>query len=972
MSNKAAAIVCVLHVLATVDASRANAVQVNDPFAPCHARLASHPNEYESAACYFRLGLDASLWPESQRVFDALIAAHPDNFWLRLAYGNAWVGRSPDRAEQLYREAADGFAASGNADGELFARSTLRTFLFPRGRIEEATRETDRVVAIGRAVNDPLLKAAAWSLEALQIQDSGGDLGHALRLLKQAETAIFPGGPYRLKRANLVSMGLVTSRLGRFDDALAIYDRLDALATAEGNAQDQAIARFNIFTTQAMKENVLPTPQGRETLMRLVHRALDAGTAAPHDLVQMKSHSALADLLVKEKGGRPAALEHVKQCLALAIKARRPAEEAFCSWVEAAIWQSDNPERASAAEARALAATVRANNPRTDAYSAGQRMRHSWSTKPRAIAIRDSLESIATLETLRALQEAPDTSAALFSAWTLDYYWLSGHLLDEGDDKDLALAFSLTERMRARSLLDVIDRSRPTTDPNHPAVKERKAALEAIASVQRTLMDPTLQAEKRRGLLQELERGEHREREAQRQVSLAFPQRREAQPDFASVAAVQSSLSRDEALLSFQVGLWTTYDGNEGGGSWLVAVTKERATAYRLPDRTRLAPMIPVFAGLLQANESREIAAAVRLYGDLLSDAIASLPPHLTRLVIVPDGSLHHLPFETLRATPESPPLGARYEIAYVPSATLWLHWRTNAPAKNQGRLLTLADPAVAGRLPYAKEESRAIKRSIEATNTLIGAAASERALKNADLAAYDVFHFAAHAVADESHPERSAIFLAPGDATEDGLLQAREIEALDLTGRIVVLSACQTAAGVIQSGEGVLSLARAFFEAGAHAVVGSRWPLRDADGAALFDTFYRHLSVGASLAEALKSTQAEARAAGLPASSWAGLVLLGNGDLRPFVNARPPRRGMDAYVVTITTATAFVVVCTVAFRRRVTAPSPRTFATTRSCPPAASHPPARARVRPKAAPPADRGSRCTPALSGPIRLPGH
>ncbi len=123
----------------------------------------------------------------------------------------------------------------------------------------------------------------------------------------------------------------------------------------------------------------------------------------------------------------------------------------------------------------------------------------------------------------------------------------------------------------------------------------------------------------------------------------------------------------------------------------------------------------------------------------------------------------------------------------------------------------------------------------------------------------------------------------------EDGLLQVREIEALDLDGRIVVLSACHTAAGVVLSGEGVLSLARAFFEAGAHAVVGSRWPLRDVDAAALFDTFYRHLGQGVSLSQALKATQDEARAAGRPASAWAGLVLLGNGDLRPFAGGRPP-----------------------------------------------------------------------------------
>ena len=149
------------------------------------------------------------------------------------------------------------------------------------------------------------------------------------------------------------------------------------------------------------------------------------------------------------------------------------------------------------------------------------------------------------------------------------------------------------------------------------------------------------------------------------------------------------------------------------------------------------------------------------------------------------------------------------------------------------------------GRLPHAREESRAIAHHVAGADVLIGATASERAVKARDLRTYDVLHFAAHAVADEAHPERSAVLLAPGGSAEDGLLQAREIAALDIEGSIVVLSACQTAAGAVLSGEGVLSLARAFFEGGAHAVIGTRWPLRDADAAVLFDTFYRHLARG-------------------------------------------------------------------------------------------------------------------------------
>lgn len=935
-----AAILWVIFVLAPVGASTAGATFASDGFAVCRERFAQKPDDYESAACFSRLAVQLDMWAESTRVFEALIKAHPRNFWLRLAYGDAWVTRNPDRAEGLYRQAADGFAASGHAEGELLARSTLRTFLFPRGRVEEAGRQAGRVAAIGDASDDPLLKAAAWSLQALHVQDSGGDLGHALQLLKHAEGVIFPRGPYHLKRANLVALGQVMVRLARLDDALAMYARLDALATEHGNAPDQAIARYNVFNASAMKENLLPTPRGRDTLMQLATRALDAGMAAPHELVMIRSHGALAEFRANVPGARADALEHVQQCLALAARARRPHDEAFCSWIEAAIRRADEPAAARAAEIRALDATARANNPRTDAYSAGRHMRHSWKTKPRAIAVRDSLAAIETLETLRALQDDGDSSAALFSAWTLDYYWLSGRLLREGRDDDLALAFSITERMRARSLLDAVGRSGPARDADHPAVIERRQALEAIAVVQRTLRDPALDDGERRQRLLELEAHERREQGAQRQLALAFPHRR-VEPDFASLSTLQSSLSEHEAFLSFQVGLWKTYEGDEGGGAWLIAVTKDRTTVHRLPDRTRLSPVIPVFVGLLAATEQRARAAAARLYDELLADAVASLPPRITRLMIAADGPLHHLPFESLRPTPSSPPFGALYELVYVPSATLWRHWRTAVRVPADGRVLTFADPAFdgstgiensrsagllqgvqVGRLPRARDESRAIARHLPTARALVGAAASEHALKTADPRSYDVLHFAAHAVADESHPERSAVLLAAGDAREDGLLQAREIEALDLDGRIVVLSACQTAAGTVQSGEGVLSLARAFFAAGAHAVVGSRWPLRDADAAVLFESFYRHLATGATLAESLQATQDEARAAGLPTASWAGLVLLGNGDLRPFPGTQRPARA-SGYRLGAATMAVFVSLLVLYQRRRAARRAP-------------------------------------------------
>jgi CHAT domain len=215
---------------------------------------------------------------------------------------------------------------------------------------------------------------------------------------------------------------------------------------------------------------------------------------------------------------------------------------------------------------------------------------------------------------------------------------------------------------------------------------------------------------------------------------------------------------------------------------------------------------------LVQASMIRVMKVAeTRLPG---GEGNATLGPSL---IIVPDGPLHRLPFEALRSGRDADPLAVRYEVVVAPSATLWRHWRQQVRPVSARGALVFADPALTfttggtslprdaefrdgvrlGPLPHARSESRALARYIGSVDALTGPLASEAALKARDLGRYAVLHVAAHAIADDAHPERSAILLAPGSDAEDGLLQAREIDALDLHGRVVVLSACQTSSGM-------------------------------------------------------------------------------------------------------------------------------------------------------------------------------
>jgi CHAT domain-containing protein len=333
-----------------------------------------------------------------------------------------------------------------------------------------------------------------------------------------------------------------------------------------------------------------------------------------------------------------------------------------------------------------------------------------------------------------------------------------------------------------------------------------------------------------------------------------------------------------------------------------------------IPDRRELEASVPIFTGLLERRDGSEVGAAAALYQQLFGGLGGSLAARTRRLIVVPDGILYRLPFEALRADPKSEPLGAAYEIAIAPSATVWARWVSARPPQTAGAALVVAAPELPaagsqapaseragafgqglalGPLEHARREGTYVRRACGGASMLLtGRRATETALKATDLARFGVLHFATHAVADDAYPDRSGVVLAPG-ASDDGLLQPREVAALDLGGRAVVLSACQTGAGPVVSGEGVLSLARAFAEAGARSIVAGRWRLRDDEAERLMRWLYGGLHAGDTLAASLRRARQRAVAEGMPAAAWSGLLLLGDPDFRLERGSAQPSVGL-------------------------------------------------------------------------------
>lgn len=150
-------------------------------------------------------------------------------------------------------------------------------------------------------------------------------------------------------------------------------------------------------------------------------------------------------------------------------------------------------------------------------------------------------------------------------------------------------------------------------------------------------------------------------------------------------------------------------------------------------------------------------------------------------------------------------------------------------------------------RLPFTTLEANAISRLSPQAQVFTGFDATREALLDPGLASQDVLHIAAHGLLDEQLPEASGLYLAA--VTEMGEPRNALVTLVDLyqtrfPQQLIVLSACDTAAGTQLAGESGLSLARAFLRQGSRQVIATQWPVADATSARLFEHFYDSLLV--------------------------------------------------------------------------------------------------------------------------------
>jgi len=289
------------------------------------------------------------------------------------------------------------------------------------------------------------------------------------------------------------------------------------------------------------------------------------------------------------------------------------------------------------------------------------------------------------------------------------------------------------------------------------------------------------------------------------------------------------------------------------------------------------------FEALTQSGTGADDLAA-SLGEALLAPAVAQLDTGIRRLVIIPDGPLHRLPFDALRLSDGRHFAAERYAISTAPSAKVLISlWSHHPITSRPMRLLAFGDPAFESRpgaglprLRRSAEEARYVAEYSPNSEVRLRDKASAAYLKRADLRPFQVVHFATHTLVDEHTAARTALVLAPGKG-ESGFVGPDELSRLRLDADMVVLSSCRSAGGVVINGEGVQGLIAPLFRAGARSVVATQWEIGDKEATRFVRALYGHLAKNRPVGEALRLAKLDALRAKRPPHEWAAFTVAGD-----------------------------------------------------------------------------------------------
>ncbi len=295
---------------------------------------------------------------------------------------------------------------------------------------------------------------------------------------------------------------------------------------------------------------------------------------------------------------------------------------------------------------------------------------------------------------------------------------------------------------------------------------------------------------------------------------------------------------------------------------WVIAPAK--TTCVTLPPAPEIDPIVRSYRQmLLSGRDPLETGNAdgQKLYEMLVEPAQKLIPPG-SRVILLPDGSLYGLNFETLIVPGPKPHYWIEdVTLTTASSLTLLASAAARSAPKEKSMFLvgdTVSPNADFPALPHAAAEMQSIEKYFPAPNraVLSGSAATPAAYLSSQPEKFTYLHFVTHGTASRARPLESAVVLSKEKDEDSYKLYARDIVKRRLSAYLVIISACNGAGTRSFSGEGLVGLSWAFLRAGAHNVIGALWEVSDTSTPELMDKLYDGLSHGQDPASALRAAK--------------------------------------------------------------------------------------------------------------------
>ncbi|MFC4634815.1 CHAT domain-containing protein [Dokdonia ponticola] len=367
-------------------------------------------------------------------------------------------------------------------------------------------------------------------------------------------------------------------------------------------------------------------------------------------------------------------------------------------------------------------------------------------------------------------------------------------------------------------------------------------------------------------------------------IKIAYPEyfSTKTKTQIISTSEVQKYIDDKSIVISY---IWNTDDKKEN--HYVVLVSKKEIAIHPIDNTEEIDILIKEFQTSIskpfENNNDKDSFQKVAhtLYAHLLPKDITTTIARHSNLMIVPDGKLQNIPFEALISSKEtSRYLIEDYRISYAYSMSFLLH---NASiTRNSNKPFVGFAPITFERdslknLNKSEQELKAIHTMIQGDKFINKEATKEAFLSQSKDA--KIIHLATHADGTSN----------PWIAFKDEDLIASELYIYKNQAELVTLSACNTTLGDIAPGEGVMSLARGFFYAGANTVVSSLWETNDKATSEIMTSFYAHLKEGNSKSDALhKAKLAYISSSNLSQQSpyyWAPFILIGEAENSLYTN---------------------------------------------------------------------------------------